>query len=53
LCWKDNAQFAKIAALKSKPQKQTGGLKLDMDFDEAMRRVSKIKPAKKTAKRRK
>jgi hypothetical protein len=30
-----------------------GGLKLDMDFDEAMRRVSKIKPAKKTAKRRK
>jgi hypothetical protein len=28
-------------------------LKLDMDFDEAMRRVSKIKPAKKTAKRKK
>ncbi len=39
--------------VKTKPQKQTGGLKVDMDFDEAMRRVSKIKPAKKTAKRKK
>jgi hypothetical protein len=37
-------------------KKQTenkGALKLDMDFDEAMRRVLKIKPAKKTAKRKK
>jgi hypothetical protein len=32
---------------------KVGGLKLDMDFDEAMKRVSKIKPAKKPAKRRK
>ncbi len=40
-----------------KMKKQTGtktvGLKLAMDFDEAMRRVSKIKPAQKTAKRKK
>jgi hypothetical protein len=28
-------------------------LKLDMPFDEAMRRVSKIKPARKPAKRKK
>jgi hypothetical protein len=41
-----------MAGMKAKSQKQTG-LKLDMDFDEAMRRVSKIKPAKKTAKRKK
>jgi hypothetical protein len=39
--------------MKTKSQKPIGGLKLDMDFDEAMRRVSKIKPAKKTAKRKK
>jgi hypothetical protein len=42
-----------ILKMKSKPQKQAGALKLDMDFDEAMRRVAKIKPAKKTAKRKK
>ena len=41
-----------ILKIKTKSQKQTG-LKLVMDFDEAMRRVSKIKPAKKTAKRKK
>jgi len=37
--------------LKKKAEKTP--LKLEMDFDEAMRRVSQIKPAKKTAKRRK
>ena len=42
-----------LASMQAKSQKQTGGLKLDMDFDEAMRRVSKIKSAKKTAKRKK
>jgi hypothetical protein len=41
-----------IADVKDKPQKREG-LKLDMDFDEAMRRVSKIKAPKKTAKRKK
>jgi hypothetical protein len=39
--------------LKTKPQKQTGGLKLDMDFDEAMRRALRVKPLKKSAKRKK
>jgi hypothetical protein len=39
--------------MKKRTENKNGGLKLDMDFDEAMRRVSKIKPAKKTAKRRK
>jgi hypothetical protein len=39
--------------VKAKAQKPDNGLKLDMDFDEAMKRVSKIKPPKKTAKRRK
>jgi hypothetical protein len=32
--------------MKGKQQKTAGGLKVEMDFDEAMRRVSKIKPAK-------
>jgi len=49
---KSGCEFSKITTLKAKSQKQTG-LKLDMDFDEAMRRVSKINPAKKSAKRRK
>jgi hypothetical protein len=39
--------------LKTKPQKQTGGLKLDMDFDEAMRRILRVKPPKKSGKRKK
>jgi hypothetical protein len=39
--------------LKTKPQKQTGGLKLDMDFDEAMRRILRVKPPKKSSKRKK
>jgi len=39
--------------MKMKSQKPIGGLKLDMDFDEAIRGVSEIKPAKKTAKRKK
>ena len=39
--------------MKAKPKNRAGSLKLDMDFDEAMRRVSKIKPAKKSAKRKK
>ncbi len=39
--------------MKKQNGTKTVGLKLDMDFDEAMRRVSKIKPAKKTAKRKK
>jgi hypothetical protein len=34
-------------------QPKMAGLKLDMDFDEAMRRVSKIKPVKKSSKRKK
>jgi len=38
--------------MKGKQQKTAGGLKVEMDFDEAMRRVSKIQP-KKTKKRRK
>jgi len=42
---------AMLASVGKKTAK-TGGLKLDMDFDEAMRRVSKIKP-KKPAKRKK
>ncbi len=40
-----------MSKLKTKTNKP--GLKLDMDFDEAMRRVSKIKPARKPAKRKK
>jgi hypothetical protein len=39
--------------LKAKSKKETGGLKLDMDFDEAMRRILRVKPPKKTAKRKK
>jgi len=39
--------------MKKQTENKTSGLKLDMDFDEAMRRVSKIKPPKKTAKRKK
>jgi len=36
--------------VKTKPQKQTGGLKLDMDFDEAMRRALRVKPVKQSSK---
>jgi hypothetical protein len=36
--------------VKTKPQKRTGRLKLDMDFDEAMRRALRVKPVKKPAK---
>jgi hypothetical protein len=39
--------------MKTKPQKSTGELKLDMSFDEAMRRVSQIKVPRKSAKRKK
>jgi hypothetical protein len=39
--------------LKSKARKKKVGLKLDMDFDAAMRWVSKIKPENKPAKRKK
>jgi hypothetical protein len=42
--------FGKV---KTKPQKESRGLKLDMNFDEAMRRALKVKPVKKTAKRKK
>jgi hypothetical protein len=42
-----------MIAVKTKPQKQTGGLKLNMDFDEAMRRALRVKPLKKSAKRKK
>ena len=42
-----------MPVLKMKSKRTNAGLKLDMDFDEAMRRVSKIRPAKKTAKRKK
>ena len=38
---------------KLKTKTKRAGLKLDMDFDEAMRRVSKIKPTRKPAKRKK
>jgi len=37
---------------KQRMRKKPVGLKLDMGFDEAMRRVSKIKPEKKPAKRK-
>jgi len=36
--------------MKSKAKKQNGGLKIEMDFDEAMRLVSKIKPERKVSK---
>jgi hypothetical protein len=41
--------------MKGKPSKVERGLKLDMDFDEAMRRVLRVKPdkPKKNAKRKK
>jgi hypothetical protein len=39
--------------VKTKSQKPDGGLKLDMDFDEAMRRALRVKPPKKSAKRKK
>jgi len=39
--------------VKTKPEKPAKGLKLDMDFDEAMRRALRVKPVKKTAKRKK
>jgi hypothetical protein len=43
----------KSGKVKTKPQKEPRGLKLDMDFDEAMRRALRVKPAKKPAKRKK
>ena len=39
--------------LKTKPQKQTGGLKVDMEFDDFMRRLVRVKPSKKSARRKK
>jgi hypothetical protein len=39
--------------LKTKTKRTNAGLKLDMDFDEAMRRVWRVKPPKKFAKRKK
>jgi hypothetical protein len=39
--------------MKDKNAKMATGLKLDMSFDEAMRRALRVKPAKKTAKRKK
>jgi hypothetical protein len=38
--------------MKAKSQKQAG-LKIDMDFDEFMRRIVRVKPPKKSAKRKK
>jgi hypothetical protein len=38
--------------VKTKPEKPIG-LKLEMDFDEAMRRALRVKPSKKTVKRKK
>jgi hypothetical protein len=42
-----------VRKVKTKPKKQPSGLKLDMDFDEAMRRALRVKPVKKTTKRKK
>jgi hypothetical protein len=38
--------FGRMRPLKPKATKPSGGLKLDMDFDEALRHVSKIKPVR-------
>jgi hypothetical protein len=43
----------KAGKVKTKPQKRTGGLNLDMDFDEAMRRVLRVKPVKRATKPKK
>jgi len=42
-----------IAPVKEKPRKQSGGLKVDMQFDDFMRRLVRVKPSKKNAKRKK
>jgi hypothetical protein len=39
--------------VKTKPQKQAGVPKPEMNFDDIMRRVSQLKPASKPAKRKK
>jgi hypothetical protein len=39
--------------MKAKTEKPQRGLKLDMDFDEAMRRALRVKPIKKTPKPKK
>jgi hypothetical protein len=62
-CWKIARCFAKTTTeenqeyknthLKTKPQKQNGGLKVDMEFDDFMRRLVRVKPSKKSARRKK
>ncbi len=44
-----------LGKVKTTPKKEPRGLKLDMDFDEAMRRALQVKPEKpkKNAKRKK
>jgi hypothetical protein len=39
--------------MKAKSQKQNGGLKVNMEFDDFMRRLVRVKPPKKAAKRKK
>jgi hypothetical protein len=39
--------------MKRATAKTTVGLKVDMDFDEFMRRLVRVKPPKKSAKRKK
>jgi hypothetical protein len=47
-------QYGKLSAhkVKPKPEKPDKGLRLDMDFDEAMRRALRVKPAKKPKKKK-
>ncbi len=39
--------------MKKRAENKNSALKLDMDFDEAMRRVLRVRPPKKSAKRKK
>ncbi len=49
----NGAKIQRVKKMKKQTENKNSGLTLNMDFDEAMRRVSKIKPAKKPAKRKK
>jgi hypothetical protein len=42
-----------MPTLKTKAKRTNAGLKLDMDFDEAMRRALRVKPPKKSGRRKK
>jgi hypothetical protein len=39
--------------MKRATAKTTGGLKVEMDFDDFMRRLVRVKPSKKSARRKK